>query len=65
MFLLAVHTDLGALLAVKGILILDEINHVFNDPGTCSIHSSNYALTYRKQLGKHLTLLFRTCKSCL
>lgn len=28
MFLLVVHSDLGALLAVKGILILAEINQV-------------------------------------
>ena len=28
MFLLAVHNDLGALLAVKGVLILAKINHV-------------------------------------
>lgn len=41
MFLLAVHNDLGALLAVKGVLILAKINHVFNDSGTRSIHSCN------------------------
>lgn len=34
MFLLVVHTDLRALLAVKGILILAEINHVSRSKNT-------------------------------
>jgi len=43
MFLLAVHTDLRALLAVKGILILAEINHVL----TIQEHARSALVTTR------------------
>lgn len=39
MFLLVVQSDLGAQLAVKGVLILAKIKSRLNDSGTSSIHS--------------------------